>query len=312
MDYGIRFMKCEKCNIPCYSHGKRTRIIKDMFNGNIITNSISITRYKCPSCHSLYNTPIIDSSGTSDTLKSYIIHQCKNKNYTEIAKQIGCSDNTVKNVFSKYIEKNFKKTLSLPPILSISKIHHNQKYFYIIYNVSTRKIIDVTKNINEWAKIKKTNNVKQIFCDICFNILKAIKTNFNNVTISIDVKSYNNEIKELFTKLFYKIAKEHNINYQTSNFINIKQITQLDDIDIEIFDMLPKKLQKARLDFILISNNENAITDSIVINNFTKVWKKYIIETPKWKNILNKELTNIMKINPLSEKHLQYYIMKNF
>jgi hypothetical protein len=311
MDYGLISMQCKKCNTSCYSHGKRIRNIKDITNGNIIENNISISRYRCPSCNTFYNVPEIDNSGTSDTLKAYIIHQCQNNNYTEIAKKIGCSDNTIKNIFSKYIEKNFKEVMSLPPILSISKIIHNQKCFYIIYNVSTRKIIDITKNIHEWMQYKKTNNVKHIFCDICFNILKAIKHNLKNVTISIDINDYHHEIIELFKKLFYKIAREHNINYQTSNFINIKELTQLDNIDIDIFNLLPDKLKKARLDFILIYHNKNTTTDSIIINNFINVWQKYIVNTPKWKNIINTELNNMIKINPLSENHLKYYIMKN-
>lgn len=308
-------MICDECGSKCYSHGTRERNIKDLDCGSVVTRTISIMRYKCSECGHFQSHPVIDSTGTSNILKSYIIRRCNKDSYTRIANDTGLSDSTVRNIFIDYIERNFISVQVLPQSVSMSKIIIGNTCYYMVYAINERKILDVTKNIFEWLRQKNTKYVKYVFCDICNNILKAIKTLFSNqeVTIIIDKQKYFHYIKNLFIRYYKILANEHNISLSKSNSMCLDMLMDV-NVSSDIRYLWPGEFQRIWEQYVKVMGGKRVETKSVLINNFLNHWHGFLKDSyimDRFLNIIKSAFDDIICLKPFSEFHFRYHIIEN-
>lgn len=142
---------CPICEKPAYRFGKRTQHYFDLpIHAKRVNLRVRRQRYRClPCCRIFYDDlPLVDDNRRMTTrLIRHIETEALSKTFTEVAKDIGITEGSVRLIFSDYIKRcEAEFTFATPGVLGIDEIHLLHRPRAIFTNIEKRTIIGVLKD----------------------------------------------------------------------------------------------------------------------------------------------------------------------
>lgn len=147
---------CPKCQTlfdgnKLYRHGVQRQEVRDLpAHGKRVVVELSRKRYRCQSCHHTFPQPIpqvAERSQMTRRLAEWVAKESIRKTFTEIARETGLTNVTVRNVFDAYVaELDRKHKFVAPRQLGIDEVHLKRDARCVFTNLEARCVIGVFAN----------------------------------------------------------------------------------------------------------------------------------------------------------------------
>jgi transposase len=139
-------------------HENKTLFVRDLpSHGHSVAIHLDVPRFKCHACVKTFTAvvPEIDTDRQmTERLRKWIGRQALDYPFTEIAKQVGVDEKTVRIIFAEYVkelERDFKR--ETPVILGLDEIYLSTPRG-VITNIGERCLVDMLDNRRKTTIIK--------------------------------------------------------------------------------------------------------------------------------------------------------------
>ena len=133
--------------------GLRTIVVRDMpIHGKYVGLRIQRQRYRCQLCRKTFHQTlhnVAPDRRMTMRLADYIGQQSARRTFSEVAREVGVKENTIRNVFKTYSIKALaerEKNLVCPQVLGIDEIYLLGKPRTIFSNIDKRTILEIHPN----------------------------------------------------------------------------------------------------------------------------------------------------------------------
>jgi transposase len=198
--YELQAENCLKCYAPgkyLHRYGTRLKTVKDFpAQGKYVFIKLSIQRYKCLSCKKTFVqnvNEIADKMRITKRLVTYIEKQCIEKPFLTISQNIGVDENIVREIFTKYAEREQKKQcIPTPEVLGIDDVYIEKKARCVMTDIKKKRFFGLYKNIDAFnveqylIDIKNKEIIKVVTMDMSRAFRCAVRKILGNVIIVVD------------------------------------------------------------------------------------------------------------------------------
>lgn len=143
---------CQSSNLVGF--GRREQKVKDLpMHGRRVGLYIDTRRYQCRGCGKTFyeSPPEIDAKRLMTTrLAQWMGKQAIKRTFASIAEEVGCTEFTVRSVFSDYVNE-LEKTIRFetPKWMGIDEIHIINKPRCVVSNIQNNTIVELLPNRNK-------------------------------------------------------------------------------------------------------------------------------------------------------------------
>jgi transposase len=197
--FEVQPASCEKCGVVGrpYKHGTvKQRVNDTTHSGKPVVIVWDRQRYRCQHCGETFLQPSkdIDPNHLMTTrLVKHIQNAVLTRTYTEVAREVGLSDGTVRNVFYAYAaELDARAHFIAPEILGIDELHIRGKARCILTNIGERTILDFLVDrkkeivMHALMRLEQRQNVKVVAMDMYRPYLTVTKAVFPKAIAVVD------------------------------------------------------------------------------------------------------------------------------
>jgi len=141
--------QCPECRSPqLYRHGVREQEYADAPNYGLRTViQLRRKRWRCLSCSTLFPDPLPDMDEkrrVTRRLIDYVRRKCFSHTFSEISREVGLNDKTIRAIFDDYVaELESKIQFQTPRILGIDEIKIIGQYRCILTNIEKNTVFDL-------------------------------------------------------------------------------------------------------------------------------------------------------------------------
>lgn len=189
--------KCKATPILNSNYGTRLRTIKDFpIQGKKVSILLTIQRYKCSICRKIFSDKVSEISPNFRATKRFIRfieRESAKRTFYALASETGFSENTIGEIFTKFIERKTTKIVGdTPQILGIDEVYCNRIARCILTNIQTRRIVDILpkKDVNTiyryLIQMPNKSRIKVVTMDMCRPYFDAIKSAFPKAEVVVD------------------------------------------------------------------------------------------------------------------------------
>jgi len=141
-------INCSSLSFFLQEYGIRQRIVKDTpIRGKKVTVMLSIQRYRCGACEKTFVPEVNRISGDMRLTKRLVEHierESAKKPFLTVAQETGVNENTVREIFTRLIEKNAPAmTPTAPRILGIDEVYIGKIARCVLTDIENRRVIDI-------------------------------------------------------------------------------------------------------------------------------------------------------------------------
>jgi transposase len=147
--YEVQPASCPKCGVlgELYKHGTKVQSINDTtHSGKPVVIDWARQRYRCRACGGTFFQPaseVDDSHLMTKRLREHIEKAVLDRTYAAVAKEVGVSPGTARNVFYAYAGRlEAQHTFVAPEILGIDELHIRGRARCILTNIGEHLIVD--------------------------------------------------------------------------------------------------------------------------------------------------------------------------
>ena len=144
--------------------GRREQVVKDLpMHGKRVGIYVVTRRYRCRSCAKTFYEPLPDTDekrAMTARLVAWMGKQAIKRTFASIADEVGCTEATVRNVFSDYVNE-LERTIRFetPKWMGIDEIHLI-KPRGAITNIQNNTVVELLHNRNKETVIKYLSGLK--------------------------------------------------------------------------------------------------------------------------------------------------------
>lgn len=234
---------CPVCSSGLYKHGaQRQSYLDTPMHGKRVLIEIQRKRYRCKSCGKTLFEPLAAMDGkrlATIRLIEHIERHCLRKTFSELSREVGIDDKTVRHIFDDYIER-MRSTVKFqtPEIMGIDELKIIGQYRAMITNVDQLALYDMLPTrkkadlISYFRQMPDKDQVKVITMDLWSVYRQVMENQFPGRMIVADrfhVLRMANDAMEKTRKLvrreldtrtrlklkddwFVLLAREHNLS----------------------------------------------------------------------------------------------------
>ncbi len=166
---------CVRCGVTpprLNRHGVEDQgFIDTPIHGKAVAIKVQRKRFKCVDCGKTFQEPLPDMDEKrhmTRRLLAYIRKRSLERTFTEVSKDVGVDERTVRNIFVDYVkELNAGYAPLTPEWLGIDELYLIRKPRCVLTNVAKRTLVDVLEDRNkptvvEWMRSKLDTKAVQI------------------------------------------------------------------------------------------------------------------------------------------------------
>jgi len=233
---------CQSGNLVGF--GRREQMVKDLpMHGRRVGLYINTRRFRCRTCAKTFYEalPEIDEKRLmTKRLLQWMGKQSIRRTFASIAEEIGCTDFTVRSVFSDYVNE-LEKTICFetPEWMGIDEIHVISKPRCIISNIQNSTIVDMLHNRNKNTvaeylfKMPNRDKVQYVAMDMWTPYRDAVQTVIPKATIIIDkfhvVRMANDAVEKARKGLRAELTIKQKRGLMHDRFVLLKRERDLND-----------------------------------------------------------------------------------
>lgn len=177
--------------------GNRIRCLKDApVRGKKVSIVLTVQRYKCLCCRRTFLDEVPEIAGNmkfTRRLVAYIEEQAVSKNFQMVADETGVSENTVRNIFVRFVERIYPRLLrETPTVLGIDEVYIDRVARCILTNIKKKEIFDILPKRDKFTvfrylcQMKNKERVKIVTMDMWRPFYTVIKKAFPDAEVVID------------------------------------------------------------------------------------------------------------------------------
>lgn len=207
---------CEACGTvgQLVRFGKKDQAYRDVpIHGKRVTLWVQRRRYRCNSCMSTFRPTMADMDDTRSMTKrlvAYIEKAVLFRNNTEIARECGIEEKTVRLVFAAFCERQ-KGDLEFvtPRVLGVDELYMQKQFRCVLTNIEEKTVIQLLPNrslelvTSTFLALPDRKNVEVVSTDMYKNYLAAARVAFPDAKPVVDkfhVVKMANETMEVVRK----------------------------------------------------------------------------------------------------------------
>lgn len=194
-----RTSSCLRCDSPdrARRYGVRARRFVDApVRGKTVAGVLSVQRYRCSQCGLTFLDRAVElkkNSRLTERLVSYIERQSVGKNFLTVARETGVSENTVREIFTRFVERAGKRSIhETPAVLGIDDVYIGGVSRCILTDIERKKVInllpkrDMSTIYGCLIQMGNKKNVKVVTMDMCRPFFETVKSVFLEAEVVID------------------------------------------------------------------------------------------------------------------------------
>lgn len=190
--------KCQNCDSDnLVGFGRNEQAIRDLpMHGKRVGIYVDTRRYQCRSCNKTFYErlpDVVDKRLMTSRLVKWIGEQSVKRPFAHIAKEVGVTENTVKNVFNDYINELERTVRFETPLwMGIDNIYIIKKPRCVVSNIENNTVVNVLRDRNKTTVINYLNRlqgkelVKCVAMDMWEPYKDAVRVVMPQATIVID------------------------------------------------------------------------------------------------------------------------------
>ena len=311
------FYTCPGCGKE-YRSAKSKNETKSIWSlpvhGHLLKIIIPRHRINCKSCKYPYEpmpNSILENHNVSKQFANWIYEKCKPMNYTDLSKEIGLSDTTIRNIDKEILEKRIdKREIKKFTALGIDEIQtgHGHDYSHIITDMKNEEVLfvgDGRKSVDLapflLAFRKHLKDVKWIVMDMWQGYIKVFTRFCPDAGIIFDHFHITKHLNEAINKLriieYEKLEKKERGFIKGTKWLLLSRKSSL------------SRKQKSKLNS-LFDANKKLLKAYLLKEEFRKLWS-YQSETwarkfwQNWKrNLRWQRLEPLKGFVKMVDKHL--------
>lgn len=215
-----------KCGGQLRRNGKRKVCFRDWPLGLYrVVIKLKIQRYRCPVCKTNFQDEVEgfdDKRFVTKRCVQYIREQALRRTYKDVARSVGCSDNTITSVLKDYTDELGPVHATLPDWIAIDEVHlrkADKKPLCVISAHDSRKVIDILPDrlmptVSGWLhEHRDRSNLQGVTMDMYTPYYLAFKKVFPTAKIVADkfhvVKAVRSCLMKMVDDLEGSNAKGH-------------------------------------------------------------------------------------------------------
>lgn len=173
------------------------KFLKDApVRGKTVIISLSIDVYECSNCNSRF-TPkvpqIIENTELTKRLAVYIIKESIKKNFSQVSRETGVSESTVREIFTAFVDHNHDMLSDeTPRAMGIDEVYVDRVARCILTDIEKKKVIellpkrDLPTINNFFYHMKDRDKVEFVAMDMHRPFYSSVKEAFRNAKPVID------------------------------------------------------------------------------------------------------------------------------
>lgn len=191
--------ECRHCLDPdnFTKYGLENKYLKDSpVRGKYVIIRLRLDTYLCSNCGEKFTTEVpqlIEGTEVTKRLAVYIIKESVKKNYSQVSRETGVSESTVREVFTSFVEHN-QHLLSdeTPRAMGIDDVYVDRVARCIITDIEKKKVIellpkkDIATINNFFYHMKDRDKVEFVTMDMCRPFYSSVTEAFRNAKAVID------------------------------------------------------------------------------------------------------------------------------
>lgn len=191
---------CPRCKVVSAlnsSYGTRIRNLKDFpIQGKKVSIFLTIQRYKCLICKKIFSDTIPEISGNFRATKrfiSFIEKESVRKPFYTLASETGLAENTIGEIFTKFIERKSTKIIGETPIvLGIDEVYVKRIARCILTDIQERRVVDILPKRDAdtiyryLIQMPNKDQVKVVTMDMHRPYFDTIKAVFSTAEVVVD------------------------------------------------------------------------------------------------------------------------------
>jgi transposase len=199
-DYDLPVEECVHCKAAIENlcrHGRRARKVRDFpIAGKPATIELTVQRYRCLSCHRTFTqhvAEIADHMRITVRFAGYIARQCAEKTFASVSRDNGLDVNTVREIFTTYMDKNESKMiLPTPRHLGIDGVYVRRVERCIMTDLEKKRFFGLYEKVNQYSvekylqELPDKENVEAISMDMSRALRNAVEKILPQAKIVID------------------------------------------------------------------------------------------------------------------------------
>lgn len=191
---------CPECSTlfdRLYRHGKRVQELRDLpAHGRRVVIVLTRKRYRCQGCGRTFLQPLPDVDERSQMtrrLADWVGEQSITRTFTDVAREVGLTNVTVRNVFDAYIDRLDRDTrFWAPEHLGIDEVHLLKKPRCVFTDLQGRAIIGVQAKRDKATvtaalrTLHDNGRVRVVAIDMWRGYLEAAKAALPKAVVVVD------------------------------------------------------------------------------------------------------------------------------
>jgi len=216
---------CETCGTvgQLVRFGKKDQAYRDVpIHGKRVTLWVQRRRYRCNSCMCTFRPTMADMDDVrymTKRLVAYVEKAVLYRNNTEIARECGLEEKTVRLIFADFCERQ-KDDLEFvtPRVLGIDELYLQKQFRCVLTNIEQQTVIQLLPNrslelvTSTFMALPDRKNVEVVSTDMYKNYLAAAREAFPHAKPVVDkfhVVKMANEAMEVVRKSIKKTVSEY-------------------------------------------------------------------------------------------------------
>lgn len=211
--------ECPTCHGKPHYHDERPFSFFDVPSGNFrVFVEMQVTRYRCRKCASVFPyhpEGLAQEHRLTARCLEYIAEESMKDTFREIARKVGCDDQTVRSVAKKHIARlRAERPPYLPQWLAIDETHLGNKEYCVLSDLDQKRGVDVlintrTETVSRWlSKFPSKPIPKGVTMDMTRRYRDAMYDYFPGVLVVIDKFHVVDKAKKALDDWCNRLAKE--------------------------------------------------------------------------------------------------------
>lgn len=202
---------------------------------------ITIQRYRCISCQSVYQEDLPGMSSDyrmTNRLLDYIHRYMHKRTFLALADEIGITEGTVRRIFKQH-EMNTHDEIVLPPVIGIDEIYLAKKPRCVISNIENRSVIEIIANRNKknvrnhLSSCENPNDIRCVVMDMWRPYRDVAIECFPNAAVVVDkfhvVRMANDALENCRKDIRKNLPAKQRIDLKNDRLLLLKRAKDLSD-----------------------------------------------------------------------------------
>ena len=226
--------------------GRREQVVKDLpMHGKRVGIYVTTRRYRCRACTKTFYEPLPDTDekrAMTTRLGAWMGKQAIKRTFASIADEVGCTEFTVRAVFSDYVNE-LERTIRFetPKWMGIDEIHLI-KPRGVITNIQNNAVVELLANRNKETIIKYLSglqgkeSIQYVAMDMWQPYKDAVEVSLPQARIVIDkfhvVKMANEAMERVRKSYRESLTPNQRRGLMHDRFVMLKRESELNDREV--------------------------------------------------------------------------------